>query len=91
MDDFPRQRRNVFITSIGFAAAIFFVATLSPLLGFIPLFTFWYTYVADHYQYMASIGPIALMSAGATQLLRDHTSLGKVSLGSAAVLVSLLS
>ncbi len=68
-------------------AAIFFVATLSPLLGFIPLFTFWYTYVADHYQYMASIGPIALLSAGATQLLRNHTSLGKVSLGSAAALV----
>ena len=69
------------------AAAIFFVATLSPLLGFIPLFTFWYTYVADHYQYMASIGPIALLSAGAAQLLRDHTSLGKVSLASAAGLV----
>jgi len=68
-------------------AAIFFVATLSPLLGFIPLFTFWYTYVADHYQYMASIGPIALLSAGATQLLRDRTSLGNVGLGSAAALV----
>jgi Tfp pilus assembly protein PilF len=68
-------------------AAIFFVAALSPLLGFIPLFTFWYTYVADHYQYMASIGPIALFGAGATQLLRKHTSLGKVGLGSAAGLV----
>jgi len=69
------------------AAAIFFVAALSPLLGFIPLFTFWYTYVADHYQYVASIGPIVLVSAGATQLLRDRTSLGKASLGSIAVLV----
>lgn len=69
------------------AAAIFFVATLSPLLGFIPLFTFWYTYVADHYQYMASIGPIVLVCAGGTQLLRDRTSLGKASLGSAAALV----
>jgi tetratricopeptide (TPR) repeat protein len=69
------------------AAAIFFVATLSPLLGFIPLFTFWYTYVADHYQYMASIGPIVLVSAGATQLLRDRTSLGRGSLGSVAALV----
>jgi tetratricopeptide (TPR) repeat protein len=69
------------------AAAIFFVASLSPLLGFIPLFTFWYTYVADHYQYMASIGPIALLSAGATQLLRDRTSLGMRGLASAAALV----
>lgn len=58
------------------AAAIFFVATLSPLLGFVPLFTFWFTYVADHYQYVASIGPIVLLSAGATRWLRDRTSLG---------------
>ena len=68
-------------------AALFFVATLSPLLGFIPLFTFWYTYVADHYQYVASIGPIALVSAGATQLLRERTPLGKAGLGSAAAIV----
>jgi tetratricopeptide (TPR) repeat protein len=70
-----------------FAAAIFFVASLSPLLGFIPLFTFWYTYVADHYQYMASIGPIVLLSAGTTQLLRDRASLGTRTLVSAAALV----
>ena len=69
------------------AAAIFFVATLSPLLGFIPLFTFWYTYVADHYQYMASIGPIALVAAGGTRLLRDHTRLGMRAQASAAALV----
>ncbi len=68
-------------------AAIFFVATLSPLLGFIPLFTFWYTYVADHYQYMASIGPIALVAAGGTRWLRDHTRLGRGALASAAALV----
>jgi tetratricopeptide (TPR) repeat protein len=44
--------------------AAFFVATLSPVLGFIMLFTFRYTFVADHYQYLACIGPIALASAG---------------------------
>ena len=43
---------------------LFFVATLAPLLGFIMLYTFRYTYVADHYQYLACIGPIALVSAG---------------------------
>ena len=69
------------------AAAIFFVAMLSPLLGFIPLFTFWYTYVADHYQYTASIGPIVLLSAGATHLLRDRTSLGPRALAPMAGLV----
>jgi len=45
-------------------AALFFVATLSPVIGFIMLYTFRYTFVADHYQYLASIGPIALVSAG---------------------------
>jgi tetratricopeptide (TPR) repeat protein len=45
-------------------AAAFFVITLSPVLGFVMLFTFRYTFVADHYQYLACIGPIALASAG---------------------------
>jgi tetratricopeptide (TPR) repeat protein len=45
-------------------AVIFFGATLLPLLGFIPLYTFRYTYVADHYQYVASIGLLALLAAG---------------------------
>ena len=46
-------------------AIVFFVAVLSPMLGFIPLFTFYYTFVADHYQYLACLGPITLF-AGAT-------------------------
>jgi protein O-mannosyl-transferase len=55
--------RRYFGRSVEVAAA-FFVATLSPVLGFIMLFTFRYTFVADHYQYLACIGPIALVSAG---------------------------
>src|SRR6476619_207468 len=49
-------------------AAAFFIATLSPVLGFIMLYTFRYTFVADHYQYLACIGPIALVSAGLVKL-----------------------
>jgi tetratricopeptide (TPR) repeat protein len=49
-------------------AAAFFLATLSPVLGFIMLYTFRYTFVADHYQYLACIGPIALVSAGLATL-----------------------
>jgi tetratricopeptide (TPR) repeat protein len=49
-------------------AAGFFIATLSPVLGFIMLYTFRYTFVADHYQYLACIGPIALASAGLVNL-----------------------
>ena len=50
------------------AAILFFTATLLPMLGFFSLYTFVYTYVADHYQYAASIGPIALVSAVGTMI-----------------------
>jgi type IV pilus biogenesis/stability protein PilW len=45
-------------------AAVYYVVILSPLLGFIMLYTFRYTFVADHYQYAACLGPIALAAAG---------------------------
>jgi len=54
------------------AAALFFVAMLSPVLGFIPLFTFLYTYVADHYQYVASLGPIALAAGAGARALQGR-------------------
>jgi len=49
--------------SVG-VAALFFISALSPVSGFIMLYTFNYSFVADHYQYVASLGPIALVSAG---------------------------
>jgi Tfp pilus assembly protein PilF len=45
------------------AGVMFFVATLSPLLGFIWLYTFRYSFVADHYQYVASLGLLTLAGA----------------------------
>jgi len=47
---------------------LFFAGTLLPALGFIDYFTMRYTYVADHFQYLASIGPITLFVAVATKL-----------------------
>jgi tetratricopeptide (TPR) repeat protein len=47
-------------------AMAFYVATLAPMSGLIMLFTFQYTYVADHYQYAACIGPLALAAAALT-------------------------
>jgi protein O-mannosyl-transferase len=46
------------------ATLVWYVAALSPILGFVSLYTFLYTYVADHYQYLASLGPVALAGAG---------------------------
>jgi RNA polymerase sigma factor (sigma-70 family) len=51
------------------AAVIFFAAALSPMIGFIPLYTFYFSYVADHYQYFACLGLIALAVAAAGQFL----------------------
>src|SRR6266404_5529911 len=67
-------------------AAAFFVATLSPVLGFIMLFTFRYTFAADHYQYLACIGPIALASAGIISLSNKFAQYRAV-IVSAALLV----
>jgi protein O-mannosyl-transferase len=50
-------------------AVLFFATTLSPLLGFIMLYTFLYTFVADHYQYVASLGLIGLVCASVTVAL----------------------
>ncbi len=42
----------------------FFVITLFPALGFIDVYPFRYSFVADHFQYLASLGPISLAAAG---------------------------
>ena len=50
-------------------AALFYVVTLSPYLGFIMLYTFRFSFVADHCQYIACLGPVALAAAGITVAL----------------------
>ncbi len=67
-------------------AALFFVAMLSPVLGFIPLYTFLYTYVADHYQYVASLGPIALAAGAGARALQGRRGGALVALGLLAAL-----
>ncbi len=71
-------------------AAAFFVATLGPVLGFIMLFTFRYTFVADHYQYLACIGPVALASAGIVSLADKFTQYRAVIVSSALLVVASL-
>jgi tetratricopeptide (TPR) repeat protein len=51
------------------AALLFFVGTLFPALGFFNVFPFIYSFVADHFQYLASLGIITLASAGIALLL----------------------
>ncbi len=47
-----------------FTAVAFYGLTISPVLGFISFYTMRYTFVADHYQYLACIGLIALVVEG---------------------------
>ena len=71
-------------------AAILFVATLSPVLGFIMLYTFRYTFVADHYQYLACLAPIALFSAAVANLTDALKKARPLILSAAACLVAAL-
>jgi protein O-mannosyl-transferase len=54
------------------AALLFFWATLFPALGFFNVYPFRFSYVADHFQYLASVGPIALLTAIAALAVRDR-------------------
>jgi tetratricopeptide (TPR) repeat protein len=46
------------------AGLLFFGGTLFPALGFFNVYPFRYSLVADHFQYLAGIGPIVLVAAG---------------------------
>lgn len=44
-------------------AAFFFAGTLLPALGFVDVYPMEFSYVADHFQYLASLGPIVAIAA----------------------------
>ncbi len=47
-----------------FFAAAYYVVSLFPVLGFFNVFFFRYSFVSDHFQYLASMGPLALAGGG---------------------------
>jgi hypothetical protein len=49
-------------------ALVYFLALLFLVLGFFNVFYFQYSYVSDHFQYLACVGPIALFAAGFTEI-----------------------
>ena len=46
------------------AGMLFFIGTLFPVLGFLNIYPFRYSLVADHFQYLACLGIIVPVSAG---------------------------
>ena len=53
------------------AGTLFFIGTLFPVLGFLNVFPFVYSWVADHFQYLASLGIIVLFAAGVTRAIQQ--------------------
>ncbi len=76
------------------AGFLFFIGTLFPVLGFCNVFPFIYSFVADHFQYLAALGIITLTAAGLALLLGrrglwNQPPAYAVSLGLLAILAGL--
>lgn len=52
------------------AAVLLFAGTLAPALGFVNVYPMRFSFVADHFAYLAVIGPLALFAAGVAALVR---------------------
>jgi tetratricopeptide (TPR) repeat protein len=51
------------------AAALFFVGSLFPVLGFVNVYPFVFSFVADHFVYLPSLGVLVGLAAGAAGLV----------------------
>ncbi len=58
-------KRKTWLRPVFFAAA-YFVISLFPILGLFSVYFFRYSFVSDHFQYLASIGPLFWPAAGIT-------------------------
>ena len=61
---------------------LFFAGTLTPALGFFNFYPMLYSFVADHFQYLASLGLLVLAAAGGH---RAWTRLGQPAVGPVAL------
>ena len=71
-------------------ATAYFGILLSLVLGFLNVYYFRFSFVADHFQYLASLGPIALAAAGIVRLadlLKQRMPFLKVQIGAGVLLV----
>ncbi|HEY4233171.1 MAG TPA: tetratricopeptide repeat protein [Lacipirellulaceae bacterium] len=76
------------------AGWLFFVGTLLPVLGFLNVYLFLFSYVADHFQYLASLGVIvpaaAFLTLGVGRLPARDRWIGRTALVALVGVLSLL-
>jgi tetratricopeptide (TPR) repeat protein len=72
--------------------ALCFGGSLVPALGFFNIYPMRYSFVADHFQYLANLAPLALIAAiGAEVLGRKapaYTNIGRIAAGATAILLA---
>jgi tetratricopeptide (TPR) repeat protein len=76
------------------AAVLLFGGTLFPVLGFVNVYPFVFSYVADHFQYLASLALIAFLTAAAVRgsaRLRGPAWSGPLAAGALLLLLGSLS
>ena len=59
-------------------AILFFAGSLFPALGFFNIYPMRFSFVADHFQYLASIGIFILIVAGITRLLGNQARIASL-------------
>jgi tetratricopeptide (TPR) repeat protein len=62
------------------AVALLFVVTLAPALGFVNVYPFRYSFVADHFQYLASIPVLAAIAASLVMALSPRLARAEAAL-----------
>jgi len=67
------------------AAALLYLIALGPALGFVNVFPFIFSFVADHFQYTATLSAFAAIAAGTTILARRYLSSSAARIGAAVV------
>jgi protein O-mannosyl-transferase len=67
-------------------AFLYFIGTLFPVLGFFNVYPFRYSWVADHFQYLASLGVLVPAAWAVSRLLSRSTLSGVLKVGVPALL-----
>jgi tetratricopeptide (TPR) repeat protein len=84
---FTRTRRLARTRRGPLAAYLYFLVTLFPALGFFNVYPFIYSYVADHFQYLASLGFFVPLAWAVTVGARALPSAARWSAASVLILI----